>query len=410
MGDGIVLNEARVEAAAASGRASVATGGEGQPIVHASRRMEDVAPAWRRLEADGVQSPGQSYAFTRLWTETQRIAEADQFYVTASMDALPIALLPMCRRQIGGVAVLSWFPGAHVGCNAPLVDGRRLALMSGEARRRLWQRMLGATDADLLHLPAVPVYEVAGVDVFAELGTTVAGDTLYRASFGNWDEANGTQRSRSRRKHDRQQGERLEALGDVTFEELKAGAEAAAVLEQMFRQRAERFRQTGIADPFTGDVRRFYDATVAPGSAVPVRLHVLRLDGAVVAVRYNIVLGDRMFCLISSMSEDAAIQCGSPGKQCLLRVMQRVFDEGTRVFDMGAGFTDEKRHWCNLQLPLRHHYLALSGKGIVAGWLHRSWQLQRLRIKTDPTLLRLLKRLRSVTPRLFRGRRLPQGR
>jgi CelD/BcsL family acetyltransferase involved in cellulose biosynthesis len=397
MTDGIVLNEACSEAVVAPGGPPVAAD-ERLPIVLASRRIEDVASAWRRFEADGVQSPGQSYAFTQLWTESQRTAEADQLYISASVDGLPIALLPLCRRQVGGVEVLSWFPGTHVGCNAPLVDGRRLTQLSSEERRQLWQRMLEAADADLLYLPSVPVGEVDGVDIFAELGKTVAGDTLYRASFGSWDEANTTQRNKSRRKHDRQQGERLEALGAVTFEELESGAEAAVVLEQMFRQRADRFRQTGIADPFTGQVRRFYDATVAPGSAVQVKLHVLRLEGAVVAVRYNIVLGDRMFCLISSMSEDSAIQGGSPGKQCLLRVMQLVFDDGTKVFDMGAGFTDEKRHWCNLQLPLRHHYLALSGKGAAAGWLHRNWTAQRLRIKTNPTLLRLAKSLRSVMP------------
>ena len=55
---------------------------------------------------------------------------------------------------------------------------------------------------------------------------------------------------------------------------------------------------------------------------------MLRLNGEIVAVRYNIVHGDRMFCLISSMSDDPAIQNGSPGKQCLLRVMQTVFDAG----------------------------------------------------------------------------------
>ncbi|HEV7278292.1 MAG TPA: GNAT family N-acetyltransferase [Devosiaceae bacterium] len=404
MAEGSVLGGAGAEAELLPVAAAAAVG-DIAPAIVVSRRIEDVAPAWQQFEADGVLSPGQSYAFTRLWVATQRVPEQDQLYIVAELGGVAIALLPLRRRKVGGIAVLSWFPGCHVGCNAPLVDPARLARLGPDGRRRLWQRMLAAADADLLHLPAVPVCEVDGNDIFAELGTTIAGDTLYRAAFGSWEEANSTQRNKSRRKHDRQQGERLEALGAVTFEELAPGAEAGAVLERMFRQRAERFRRLGIADPFVGDVRRFYDATVTPDSGLPVRLHVLRLDGAVVAVRYNIVIGDRMFCLISSMSEDAAIQGGSPGKQCLLRVMQKVFDEGIRVFDMGAGFTDEKRHWCNLQLPLRQHYLALSMRGAVAGWLHRNWQVQRLRIKTNPTLLRLVKSLRSAAPALARGAR-----
>ena len=124
----------------------------------------------------------------------------------------------------------------------------------------------------------------------------------------------------------------------------------------------------GIMKPDRGKAfdPQIYDATVAPNSGVDVRLHVLRLNGEIVAVRYNVVHGDRFFCLISSMSDDPAIQGGSPGKQCLLRVMQTVFDQGARIFDMGAGFTDEKRHWCNVQIPVRQHYIPLSAIGSVS--------------------------------------------
>src|SRR3569832_836100 len=135
-------------------------------------------------------------------------------------------------------------------------------------------------------------------------------------------------------------------MGQVTIELISNGVPAAAMLDTMFAQRAARFREMGVFDPFSvPKIRAFYDATVND-TAVPVRLHALRLNGEIVAMRYNITHGDRMFCLISSMSEDQSLRPGSPGKQCLLRVMQTVFDAGTRVIDMGEGFTDEKRHWC----------------------------------------------------------------
>ena len=127
------------------------------------------------------------------------------------------------------------------------------------------------------------------------------------------------------------------------------------VLDTMFRQRAARFREMGVFDPFArpGDPRASTMQRVAPrlgraGQAAS----CCKLDGEIVAMRYNIVHGDRLFCLISSMSDDPALRPGgSPGKQCLLRVMQTMFDEGFRVFDMGEGLTDEKRHWCNVQIP-----------------------------------------------------------
>ena len=63
--------------------------------------------------------------------------------------------------------------------------------------------------------------------------------------------------------------------------------------------------EMGVFDPFAiPKIREFYDSTARAESSVPVKLHVMRLNGEIVAVRYNIVHGDRLFCLISSMSDD----------------------------------------------------------------------------------------------------------
>ena len=62
------------------------------------------------------------------------------------------------------------------------------------------------------------------------LGSAVDGVPLYRARFASWQDADTRQRSKSRRKHDRQQGEKLDALGQVEFAELGNGPEAVAAL------------------------------------------------------------------------------------------------------------------------------------------------------------------------------------
>ena len=358
-------------------------------------RIEDVEAIWRRFSAAGVLSPGQDYDFVKLWVSARGVSPADQLYIVGSLDGTPLALLPLHRTARGGIRVLSWFPGTHVGCNAPLVDQARLAALSAVRQAEFWRRLFGSLrGADLVYLRAVPL----GPDqVFAALGDQTQVEILYRSQFDNWEACNGTQRSKSRRKHDRQQGEKLDALGRVSFGTIEPGDPSAPmVLETMFRQRAARFAEMGIKDPFAAsDVLRFYQQTVQPGSGVAIKLHVLRLDEDIVAVRYNVVFGEKLFCLISSMSVDPKIQGGSPGKQCLLRVMQSVFDEGFRTFDMGAGFTDEKRHWCNVQIELAHYYfpLSLRGRVVVAG--HRFWQSSRARIKADPRLAKLAKAIRA---------------
>ena len=370
--------------------------------ITATHRIADVEPVWRELTAKSIESPGQSIDFTRLWIDALGIAERDQYYVVANLDDAPIALVPLQRCWDKGARVLSWFPGSHVGCNAPIVDVARLQSLSADERRKLWNRLLRSiADADLVHMRSVPHLAVDGVDLFAEMGQILDADTLYRAAFTSFEEADRTQRNKSRRKHDRQQGDRLQALGEVSFAELGNGPEALAVLETMFHQRAARFREMGVFDPFAVPaIRRFYDATAREGSGVTVKLHVLRLDGEIVAVRYNIEHGDRLFCLISSMSDDPSIQNGSPGKQCLLRVMQTTFEQGYRVFDMGEGLTDEKRHWCNQQIAVRHHYMPITRRGAVATQAHMGWHRLRTRIKHDEKLLAWAKGFRGTMLRM----------
>jgi CelD/BcsL family acetyltransferase involved in cellulose biosynthesis len=390
----LALNDVTTEQ---SGRA--VTGRFGVSVTHS---LAEVEAAWQALSATQVESPGQMPGFIRLWTDALKIPAANQVYVTASDEAGPLAVLPLQRRWDKGARVLSWFPGAHVGCNAPIVDTARLAAMTPMRRRQLWRDMLRSVpSADVVYLKSVPELLVDGVDLFAELGQSIAAETLQRVAFSSFDEADKAQRNKSRRKHDRQQGDKLEAMGAVSFEELGNGEAALAALDILFRQRAARFREMGVFDPFAVPaIRAFYDATAAAGSGVPVKLHLLKLNGDVVAMRYNVVHGDRLFCLISSMSEDPTLRPGSPGKQCLLRVMQTMFDEGFRVFDMGEGLTDEKRHWCNVQIPVRHHYIPITRRGAVAASVHRSWQLTRARIKSDPKLLEMAKRVRGVMARL----------
>lgn len=397
-----VLDETLPERAEARSDAMSPAIARGQVGVLVTDRIEDVEEVWRELTARAIESPGQSYDFIRTWVADRRIPAAQQRYVVGRVGGVAVALLPLHRKRVHGLTLLTWFPGANVGCYAPVADYDRLAALGAEGRRDLWAAMTGElSGADLIYLRSIPT-DVSGYQgLFDELGATLAVETLYRSEFVSWADCDRLQRSKSRRKHDRQQGDRLNAMGEVCFEEIRNGGDTHCAIETMFKQRSARFKAMGIRDTFVRDrLIGFYHDTVKPDSGIDVRLHVLRLNGDIVAVRYNIVHNDRMFCLISSMSDDAAIQHGSPGKQCLLRVMQTVFDQGIAVFDMGSGFTDEKRHWCNVQTPLRQHYIGLTRRGalVVAG--HQAFQKTRAAIKANKQLKAVFRGARQVFDRL----------
>ncbi len=369
--------------------------------VEVADRIEAVEAVWRELTAGSIESPGQSYDFIRLWVADRKVPQSHQRYVVGRVDGVAVALLPLHRKRVHGLPVFTWFPGANAGCYAPIANYDRLAALGVDGRCRLWSAMTKElTGADVVYLRSIPIDVGGHAGLFDELGATLAVETLYRSEYSSWEECDRLQRSKSRRKHDRQQGDRLAAMGEVGFEEVRNGADTTDAIDTMFKQRSARFKAMGIRDTFVHDrLIGFYHDLAKAGSGVDVRLHVLRLNGAIVAVRYNIVHNDRMFCLISSMSDDPEIQNGSPGKQCLLRVMQSVFDAGIGSFDMGSGFTDEKRHWCNVQAPLRQHYIGLTPQGALVIKAHRMFQKTRAAIKANPQLKAAVRSVRQVFDR-----------
>ena len=253
----------------------------GEITAEVSDDIEAVEAIWRRLQAGGIESPGQNFDFIHAWLLHHGIARQDQRYVVGCVDGEPVALLPLHRKRVNGVSAFTWFPGANVGCYAPVSNYGRLAALDTAARCMLWKTMFSRLDgADMVYLHSIPA-EVGGHrGLFDELGATLEVETLYRSEYASWDECDHLQRSKSRRKHDRQQGDRLNAMGAVSFDEVRNGGDTTCAIETMFIQRSARFKAMGIRDTFVRDrLIGFYHNLAKTGSGVDVRLHILRLDG-----------------------------------------------------------------------------------------------------------------------------------
>ncbi|MBU1174597.1 MAG: GNAT family N-acetyltransferase [Alphaproteobacteria bacterium] len=354
--------------------------------------LKEVETVWRVLEAKGIDSPGQSYDFIRIWTETFDIPRQNQAYVAVEIAGRPLLVLGLERRRRHGVEILTPFAGSHVGVNAPLIDRDRMALLSDEDRRVIWSRIRSALGADILRFGRVLKSDLASLPGASALPS----DCLFRTEFTSWQACDSQQRTRSRRKHDKQQGQKLSAMGDVTYEDIPGTSDASAAIDVLFADRAARFAEQGIRDPFAPPaVRAFYRTVFRERDTLRGHMQVLRLNGAIVAARYNLIAGNRMFCLISSKSPDRTLQPGSPGKQILVHVMQSIFEQGITSFDMGAGLTDEKRHWCNVELPLVEAMMPVTPKGRLYAALVGTIPTLKARIKGNEKLFALAKAFRA---------------
>lgn len=363
--------------------------------VRMSERLDDVRDAWTALEARGIDFPGQRLALIESWIAALAIPEHDCVFLLAEAAGRPLALLPLRRSRAFGARVVTWFTGDHLGASAPLVDWEAMPLVPPEGRAQIWTRMLKLVfGADLVHLPDVPLTFGAASGLAQALEAMPAADSVYQARFESWADCDAARRNKHRRKVDRQQGAKLEALGASAFETVYPGLDADGLIDTMFAQKAARFRVQGIRDPFAApEIRAFYKDVFGRAGGV---LHVLRLDGEPVAVRYNLGAGNGLFSLISSMSMCERIQGGSPGKQNLLRVMQGVFEAGYRFIDMGRGENDEKRLWCNETVMLANYHHALTPMGRLAMTGHAARERARDMIKNNEGYFALAKRLRKM--------------
>jgi len=386
----------------AAGAGAAATAGA--VSVSVTSDIAEVERSWRALEEFGIESPGQSFEFVRTWVACHQIPRDNQVYVTAYAGARPVALLALkvTRRMLA--RVLTFIVGSQVGCNAPLIDTAYFASLDAPGRKALWRRMLRAVPrVDAVFLPAVPD-PCVGVDaLFGGVGARAEFETLFRSEFSSWAECDETMRNRKHRKRDRQHGQKLDALGEVSYG-TAAAHEYDEVLATMFRQKALRFAALGVADPFADRrTRAFYGQVLRDAPSLKPELFVLRVDGEIVAVRYALGRLDRLFALISSMSEDPRMQTGSPGRQEILRTVQTIFERGYRMLDIGAGSSDEKRAWCNTRVRLNNHYFPRTAAGAIFTVVRLLADRAKLTVKSHPALFDFYKRLRRRQPRALRA-------
>ncbi len=365
--------------------------------------IDDIKKDWLELEKYGVESPAHSFEFIKSWVNILNIAPKDQYYSVVKIDNKPIILMALERVKIFGIYYLIPFTRYHVGIGAPLVNEKYLAGISANERKKLWQAAIEPFDnISFIYFPYVPHFK-GRENIYRQMGFSAKADFLFRAQFNNWQDCDKKQRNRSRRKHDKQHGKKLNALGKVEFSIIGSdNSEFDKIIELMFEQRAKRFASQGIKNPFESkEFQQFYRQVGKKSKNIKCELHILRLNDEIIAVRYNIIHQKKIFCLISSMSDDKTIQRGAPGKQNLLNIMQRIFDEGYEIYDMGAGLTDEKRQWCNVKIPLHHYYIALNFAGFIITNLHKLKKSIRFRVKNSKNLGNLLKKLRRFGYRLF---------
>jgi CelD/BcsL family acetyltransferase involved in cellulose biosynthesis len=256
---------------------------------------------------------------------------------------------------------------------------------------------------------------IAGIDVYAFIHQpqtweglpnplAAGGEPERSAAYGLTLEADPEATSRKvfsgdARKKLRSKEKRLvEALGPVEVRRGETEEEACAFLAAFYRQKAARFSDMGIDDPYAPEAARRFLDRAASGTDPVMEVHALRLkeSGRILAVFGGAVNGARYSGMMTSFAADADVSRYSPGDLLLYHLMRDQASRGRVGFDLGIGEARYKESVCDETIALVETLVPISGRGHVFALASVGYARLKRRIKANPRLFPLITRLRAL--------------
>lgn len=363
--------------------------------------LSEAEPEWRLFERTACASPYQRYDWIAAYARTVHGHDGSQIVVALGRDSNGSLqfILPMRLTSRFGVKVARYIGGKHANLNMPLLTHLALSKLDTAAWKDILQtiaRSLGGVDVFLLQNQ--PRRWQGHVNRLAELGTVEALDDVHMLGLSPDAETRlSTLLSKDRRKKLRAKVRRLSEMGEIRFTDPYNDDERQLAVSSFLDQKAQRFRQQGIPDPFAApEIRDFLLAASAPGTsgeAPAVEFHALKVGDRVAATVAGIGNATRFSTMCISFDGSPEIARDSPGDQILVHLIQRQGELGRTEFDLGMGEASYKEVFCDTRERLAHTLHATSLPGVAAVLLQRVADRMKRVVKHHPALLRIIRLL-----------------
>lgn len=351
---------------------------------------------YESFAARGGGGPAQSAAWVRAWAANVR---PDGIVATLSRDGQPVLALALEAVSAGPFRTLRFMGGSHCNGNFPAGDAAAMASVTAADITRLCREIRAARpDIDLIRLERL-ADDIGGARNpllqcrHAPSPNVALAVDLAGGFEGVLERMSG---KRKRKKH-RSQTRKFEAAGGFRRIEAETPQEADRLLDAFFAMKERRFRKMGIADVFSSaEVRAFFRDLFTADLARRSRhffLHALEVGGVLRAVTGSSVCGKRLICEFGAIADDELAPV-SPGDFLFFENIKEATEQGFEIYDFSVGDEPYKRLWCTLETTQFDVLLPLSVKGRL--WAHALGGIgaAKARIKSDPHLWALVKRLR----------------
>jgi CelD/BcsL family acetyltransferase involved in cellulose biosynthesis len=362
---------------------------------------------WRALEAEALVTPYQSYDWVQPFAATIGRAESMDFRFIRIEDGQGglLALFPLVITRRLGTRFAEFIGGKHANYHMALYRPDFAGALDAVATQVLLREIGAAIGGiDALFLINQPTAWQGIANPPAGLAAGQSPSRAYKLALDPGD-GDGTLR-RSMSKHARKKlttkRNRFAEFGPSELVQAQNEVEIARVLDAFLAQKAARFAQMGLPDPFAAPAIRAFLREGALGQhARPpaVELYSLDLAGKSVATYVGAVQGARFSGMATSFDLASETARTSPGEILLVELIKRKCQAGFTMFDLGVGEARYKTTICDDSDELVDTFFPLTAKGrAYAGYSQAKRALKR-RIKASPFALKAAQRILGLLKR-----------
>ncbi|TPK93054.1 GNAT family N-acetyltransferase [Mesorhizobium sp. B2-4-12] len=310
--------------------------------------LDSVKPLWLRLEANGLCTGHQAFAWVEGIARRLMPKSADLLVVEVNDAATgaPAMLLPLMRRRALGHHVIEWLSCGVCDYSAPLLaDARPWTQQSAAAAWSAVRAVL--PPADRIHVAGIPQRIHGVANPLALL--SASRDSIQIASGLAMDGEPETLIKRicksSYAKNFHKHCRRFEQMGKLDLVEAWTPDMVEKQFATLLELRLNRFRELGRFDLLTqAPVVAFYrDAALQGLSDGSVRLFGLRVGEAYLAVIYVLIMKHTLHALLLGIDQDAVANT-PPGLTTIGKLMMWARARGLDYFDLSVGSQGYKQH------------------------------------------------------------------
>ena len=388
------------------GRPTQAVRGRGGLTAEVFSELTAAEGLWRALETDPavLMTPYQRFDWVAAYCAAG-IDAGEAIRILVLRDPLGRArvLLPLTVGRRGPLRVARVIGDRHANFHMPLFASREAAAMPAEDltaaltdagraagidafvfrnQPRFWDGTPNPLAGGGLPAPSDAYGMLLGPDAEATLRRVFSGDT--------------------RKKLRAKERKLVEFLGAIEHRVAETPEAAAEIQAAFYAQKAARFADLGIADPYAdAAVRRFIAAATAPGAPPAIEVHALVASesGRILATFGGAVDGARFCGMWTSFDTDPELGRFSPGEILLHRLVGDQAARGRRALDLGVGEAGYKAKTCDETIELVEQTVPVSPASHALALTSRVAVRLKHRIKRSPRLWAAAQSLRRLRRR-----------